>query len=162
MSSNISSSSLFSSHPHLTTWSMEDFKNQAAGCAVLSCCCPCLLLQLGVFILFRLPQRLAVKVKKLVVARKIKKRKVEKNEGMEEEEIDVDGGGEVAVVKVEGDEEVWEVLLGHGVFWFGSFWGEGGSMENVEEIQLCRLEAIGAIVGWARSLEEGEGCYEKR
>ncbi|KAI0491748.1 hypothetical protein KFK09_026008 [Dendrobium nobile] len=139
---------------------MEELNNLAADCAVLSCCCPCLLLQLGIFILFRLPQRLAAKSKRLVMARKIKRRKLETNEARKmefgEEEKDADGGGGAPVVTVLGGEEVWEVLLGHGVFWFGSFWGEGGSLENLEEIQLGGLEAIGAIVGWAQRLENVE------
>ncbi|PKU71716.1 hypothetical protein MA16_Dca022814 [Dendrobium catenatum] len=134
---------------------MEECNNLAADCVVLSCCCPCLLLQLGIFILFRLPQRLAAKSKRLVMARKIKRRKLETNE-VRKMEFGVDGGGGAPVVTALGGEEVWEVLLGHGVFWFGSFWGEGGSLENLEEIQLGGLEAIGAIVGWAQRLENVE------
>lgn len=103
-----------------------------------------------------------MKSKKLVMARKIKRRELKTNEVRKmkefgEEEIDVDiGGSEAPVVTVLGDEEVWEVLLGHGVFWFGSFWGESGTLENFGEMELGRLQAIGAIVGWAQSLEKVE------
>ncbi|KAG0498409.1 hypothetical protein HPP92_003100 [Vanilla planifolia] len=54
---------------------MEDFNDTAAGCVVISCCCPCLLLQITLFVFLRLPRRLVAKSKKMMMTRKTKSKK---------------------------------------------------------------------------------------
>ncbi|KAL3501614.1 hypothetical protein ACH5RR_036063 [Cinchona calisaya] len=52
---------------------MEDLNAIAADCLVVSCCCQCLMLQVVVFILLKLPYKLFRKTKKY--AKKLKNRK---------------------------------------------------------------------------------------
>lgn len=44
----------------------EDCGAFAADCVVLSCCCQCLVLQVTVFVFFKVPRKLVKKIKKFV------------------------------------------------------------------------------------------------
>ncbi|CAH2033912.1 unnamed protein product [Thlaspi arvense] len=47
----------------------EDCGAFAADCVILSCCCQCLVLQVSVFAFFKIPRKLAQKMKKFVKRR---------------------------------------------------------------------------------------------
>ncbi|XP_038982995.1 uncharacterized protein LOC120110980 [Phoenix dactylifera] len=118
---------------------LEDCSLFAVDCMVVCCCCPCLLLQITVFLFIRLPQRMAVKSKKIVL-RKLRKR-LKKYEYVIGESDDLERGEALGVqgvndVIIEGkswvgdrssfleSEKMWEEFVEEeGLFWFGSFWG---------------------------------------
>ncbi|KAG0498423.1 hypothetical protein HPP92_003114 [Vanilla planifolia] len=83
---------------------MEDFNDTAAGCVVISCCCPCLLLQITLFVFLRLP-RSYLQTEWKEISKEVIRDEDDKT--------------------LLGDEEVWEELVREGMFWFGSFWREG-------------------------------------
>ncbi|XP_043717755.1 uncharacterized protein LOC122665671 [Telopea speciosissima] len=57
---------------------MEDSNMLAAECIVISCCCPCLILQIIVFLLLRLPYKLLVMSKRFALKTLGKRKKGEK------------------------------------------------------------------------------------
>ncbi|KAJ3692463.1 hypothetical protein LUZ60_012813 [Juncus effusus] len=63
----------------------------AVDCVVISCCCPCLILQITIFLFIRLPHKLAVKTKRIILrklhkrSKKRKLREIQSNGGIEEE-----------------------------------------------------------------------------
>ncbi|CAL9147156.1 unnamed protein product [Musa hybrid cultivar] len=129
---------------------MEDCGMFAVDCVVVCCCCPCFLLQITVFLFIRLPHKLAVKSKRIVL-RKLQKRS-KKDDKTNETVLDAEKAKFGApccdfrpcdrssscleaekvlkeLMKGEGNswmeaEMVWEELIAReGLFWFGSFWG---------------------------------------
>ncbi|XP_020263498.1 uncharacterized protein LOC109839470 [Asparagus officinalis] len=92
-------------------------------CTVICCCCPCMLVQITVFVVFRLPKKLIKKMKGIILEKK-RRRKMEKGEVEGECVVVLEGRSCVVETsfRIE-DEKVWEELLGQGLFWFGSFWG---------------------------------------
>ncbi|XP_031122273.1 uncharacterized protein LOC116025249 [Ipomoea triloba] len=123
---------------------MEDRNALAADCIVISCCCQCLILQLIIFILLRLPSRMIRKTKRYVKRRLRSRKRAEKVV-----QIEVCGygdgssrrcGGSPARVLQVGDDgfpfsdcsfgccmdevdRVLEEFSQKGEFGFGSFWG---------------------------------------
>ncbi|KAF6169011.1 hypothetical protein GIB67_038508 [Kingdonia uniflora] len=128
---------------------MEDWKLLAADGVIISCCCPCLILQCVVFIFFKLPHKL-VRKSKVLVRRRISKRKSKKKTRVIDHEIyrGGQGGGRDhtrtlteetsfsrdleyrgAIIEVE---EVMEEMYERGEFGFGSFWRREESRSFVE------------------------------
>ncbi|KAJ4848218.1 hypothetical protein Tsubulata_014387, partial [Turnera subulata] len=118
---------------------MEDWNLIAADCIVISCCCQCLVLQIIIFILVKLPCKLVKKTKeyarKKLWNRKRKKMALPSLEGRFQGEIlaihegciriqvkeshGVHGSGSC----IEEVERVLEEFSQQGEFAFGSFWG---------------------------------------
>ncbi|XP_024995506.1 uncharacterized protein LOC112528712 [Cynara cardunculus var. scolymus] len=130
----------------------QDWNMIGADCIVLSCCCQCLLLQLLVFVLLKLPAKLLKKMK-LYMKRKFRKggkmvrRKVarcaeevvrcKKQRGSmrvraRTESFLVDGFGGC----MEEVEEVLEELSTKGEFGFGSFWRGDDDDDGVIVVHL--------------------------
>ncbi|KAK3155055.1 hypothetical protein QOZ80_2BG0198280 [Eleusine coracana subsp. coracana] len=122
----------------------------AMDCLVVCCCCPCLVLQVTVFLLVRLPRKVVIKTKRVILRRWHRRRPepVEESTGCPAsarfklaELVELSYGFEgafgigegcavgwkqrcFAVVDDEDDDGVWEALVEQeGLFWFGSFWG---------------------------------------
>lgn len=110
-------------------------------CLVACCCCPCLVLQITVFLFVRLPKKVVVKSKRIILRRWHKRRAAKRGctaSGMKLVELlddDFEGafgiGGECSnggddwkerCFAVD-DDGMWEALIEQGLFWFGSFWG---------------------------------------
>ncbi|XP_031400900.1 uncharacterized protein LOC116210907 [Punica granatum] len=127
----------------------EDWNALAADCVVISCCCQCLILQIVVFVLLRLPYKLIRKTRELAKRRLGRRRKPRsKAKGMVESmkcrcgedhgwmildglSIEVDDGDECMkeVEKVLGE------LVERGEFAFGSFWGRGSCRQQIGSSQ---------------------------
>ncbi|CAK7326478.1 unnamed protein product [Dovyalis caffra] len=122
---------------------MEDRNMVAADCVVISCCCQCLMLQLIVFLLLKLPPKLIQKTKayakkKLWHRKKEKKilesvkgrvqdRFVEFQESSVRIQVDDFHGDHDCGNCMEEVEKVLEEFSQKGEFAFGSFWGRAGS-----------------------------------
>ncbi|XP_018445606.1 uncharacterized protein LOC108817425 [Raphanus sativus] len=109
----------------------------AADCVVLCCCCcECFMLQVFIFVFFKIPRKLALKMKKFVTRRK-KRRDVETFLPTKEEE-DCRGeeeylSGDVSRVSCMDDiEEMLQELSMEGEFMFGSFWRQGDSTNDLD------------------------------
>ncbi|XP_059655583.1 uncharacterized protein LOC132302685 [Cornus florida] len=130
---------------------MEDWNTLPADCIVISCCCECLILQLLVFVLLKIPYKLVRKTKKYAKKKLMHRKRDEKiiqrgSHQWEDEFIGVRGGfGGIQVESfvmsefhgygccMEEVEKVLEDLSQKGVFAFGSFWGR----DNSESYSTC-------------------------
>ncbi|CAN6804590.1 hypothetical protein F2Q70_00044832 [Brassica cretica] len=101
----------------------------AADCVVLCCCCECFMLQFFLFVFFKIPQKLAHKMKKFVIRRK-KRRDMKIFLPTEEEEHL--SGDESRVSCMEDIEEMLQELSMEGEFVFGSFWRQGDSTNDLD------------------------------
>lgn len=110
---------------------MEECGALVGDCAVVCCCCPCLLVQLTVCFVLWLPKR----VKRMAAGRR--RRGSERGEAAAERDRDVQLVLEGKSLWLE-EEEAWEELLGRGLFWFGSFWG-GDDGSHDHESSLHRI-----------------------
>lgn len=112
----------------------------AADCVILCCCCECFVLQIFIFVFFKIPRKLAHKMKKFV-RRKLrgKKRRDAKTflptkeddcreEEEEEEHLSSDDGSRFSCM--EDIEEMLQELSMEGEFVFGSFWRQGETTSN--------------------------------
>ncbi|XP_019177024.1 PREDICTED: uncharacterized protein LOC109172301 [Ipomoea nil] len=116
---------------------MEDRNALAADCIVISCCCQCLILQVIIFILLRLPSRIIRKTKRYVKRRLRSRKRAEKVV-----QIELCGYGDESSRRRGGSpddgfpfsdssfgccmdevERVLEEFSQKGEFAFGSFWG---------------------------------------
>ncbi|XP_059446825.1 uncharacterized protein LOC132178401 [Corylus avellana] len=123
---------------------MEDLNMLAADCVVVSCCCQCLILQIVIFVLLKLPSKLIRKTreyarkklrqrKEVVGGRITGGREMGKYKdgffvgslGIQVERLGMDGGHHHGCM--EEVEKVLEELSQKGEFAFGSFWGRKGS-----------------------------------
>lgn len=119
----------------------------AMDCLVVCCCCPCLVLQVTVFLFVRLPRKEVVKTKRIILRRWHRRRPASslssKAAGLKLADLlDLDDGFEAAFgigdegagdwkercFAVSGGDDdgdsVWEAIIEQeGPFWFGSFWG---------------------------------------
>ncbi|CAL5396494.1 unnamed protein product [Camellia sinensis] len=119
---------------------MEDRNTLASDCIVISCCCQCLILQIVVFILLKLPYKLVQKTKQYA-KKKLGHRKREKTMIDDDRDDDRKGFGiddechgyECCMEEVE---KVLEELSQKGEFAFGSFWGrdESGSLPRTSVV----------------------------
>ncbi|KAM3705740.1 hypothetical protein ACB098_03G101300 [Castanea mollissima] len=124
---------------------MEDWNTLAADCVVISCCCQCLILQIIVFFLLKLPCKLIRKTREYAKKKLRQRRKNEKtiekeiNQG-KDDFVGMNGGSfriQVDRFLVDGDygcgscmqevEKVLEEFSQEGEFAFGSFWGRNRS-----------------------------------
>ncbi|KAI6686242.1 hypothetical protein NL676_032155 [Syzygium grande] len=129
---------------------MEDWNALAADCIVVSCCCQCLVLQIAIFILLKIPCRLFQKTKQFAKKRfwcsRRKRKTLERTRhlhegrpvegpgcsiGAGEDGIFLDMSGRSGWC-MEGVEKALEEMSQKGVFGFGSFWGSesGGSFSG--------------------------------
>lgn len=140
---------------------MEDLNTIAADCIVISCCCQCLVLQIVVFILLKLPYTLIRKAKQYV--KKIRNSKKEANtitrqlSGFSIDEVLRSHSGSFRI-KFESFlseeccgncmdeiEKALEDMSGNSEFAFGSFW-KGDNLEEsipasvVQNLQLPKLQ----------------------
>ncbi|XP_075522244.1 uncharacterized protein LOC142555308 [Primulina tabacum] len=120
---------------------MEDRNILAADCIIISCCCQCMILQILIFLLLKLPQKLLRKAKQY--ARKLRTRKrgtkithIEvvgydedslRNQGNSSFRIEVEGLSPDGTLRLGcSTDEIERVLVdlsNKGEFCFGSFWG---------------------------------------
>lgn len=139
---------------------MEDCNALAADCIIVSCCCQCLILQVVVLILLKLPYRLIRKVKEIISRIRIKYSK-KRARGVDTLSFPCDDlvpptpGFSIGISDHENYEccmqeieMVLEDLSKKGEFAFGSFWGRelgGGSSPSRQEldINLVQLEVDG-------------------
>ncbi|XP_010501592.1 PREDICTED: uncharacterized protein LOC104778876 [Camelina sativa] len=103
----------------------EDCGAFAADCVVLSCCCQCLVLQVSVFVFFKIPCKLAKKMKKFV-KRRSRKTLQPTMEDVKEEYCSGNGfafeegsSGSYCFEDIEG--MLQELSISKGIL-FGSFW----------------------------------------
>lgn len=121
----------------------------AADCVVICCCCQCLILQIFIFVLLKLPYKLIRKTRDYAKKRLRQRKKHDKNTDREIDQYEDDHGFvgmhseesfriEVDSFFRDGDhhgcgscmeevEKVLEELSQKGEFAFGSFWGRKGS-----------------------------------
>ncbi|KAK2635914.1 hypothetical protein Ddye_030706 [Dipteronia dyeriana] len=134
---------------------MEDGNMLAADCVVISCCCQCLILQVIIFFLLKLPSKLIRKTKEYAkkklrhrrrskgkIIRKVKKGKSRYREELME--FHGGGSGRIELLKgfpyssIDGEdgcmeevEKVLEEFSQKGEFAFGSFWGREGDGPSI-------------------------------
>lgn len=128
-----------------------------ADCVVISCCCQCLLLQILVFLMLKLPWKLIRKTreyaKKKLRQRKGNDDKMKIESGCYEDVlVRIDHEGEMAVRDGEGFdcggcmdevEKMMEELYQKGEFGFGSFWGrEEPCGKHYNHPNLVRYQVI--------------------
>ncbi|GER43836.1 hypothetical protein STAS_20703 [Striga asiatica] len=115
---------------------MEDPNMLAADCIVISCCCQCMILQILVFLLLKLPSKLFKKTReyaKKLKARSKKPRIVkletqkfqEKSLRIEIDDFDLVESVSYGAKLMEEIERELEEFSSRGEFAFGSFWGRG-------------------------------------
>lgn len=149
---------------------MEDWNTLAADCVVISCCCQCLILQIIIFFLLKLPCKLIRKTREYA---KKKLRQRRKNEKTIENEVNhgkhdfvgMNGGSfriQVDGFLVDGDygcmpevEKVLEEFSQKGEFSFGSFWGRNrsgtistcGAKHEFDNsiVQFQKIEMVGSF-----------------
>ncbi|WCJ35719.1 hypothetical protein M5689_016959 [Euphorbia peplus] len=113
---------------------MEDCNMLAADCVVISCCCQCLMLQLLIFMLIKLPCKIARRTKKFarkklgLIPCRNKRKKVKRDhiirfDDIERIQVEEFGSGNC----MEEVERILEELSQKGEFSFGSFWGRNSS-----------------------------------
>ncbi|KAH0919494.1 hypothetical protein HID58_027154 [Brassica napus] len=107
----------------------QDCGAVAADCVVLCCCCECFMLQFFLFVFFKIPQKLAHKMKKFVIRRKKRRDMKTFLPTKEEEHL---SGDESRVSCMEGIEEMLQELSMEGEFVFGSFWRQGDSTNDLD------------------------------
>ncbi|KAK7317738.1 hypothetical protein RJT34_02210 [Clitoria ternatea] len=113
---------------------MEDWNMLGADCVVISCCCQCLMLQILVFVLLKLPWKLVRKTREYA-KKKFRQRKGNESGQMgcyedvvvriNEQSLRIqtemgEGGGHNCIDEVE---RVMEEFYQKGELAFGSFWG---------------------------------------
>ncbi|XVF42958.1 hypothetical protein PTKIN_Ptkin02bG0001700 [Pterospermum kingtungense] len=147
---------------------MEDCNMLVADCIAISCCTQCLILQIIIFVLLKLPCKLIRKTKEYA-KKKLGRRKmikIERVEGgiqdkavklhtstsasMSMELIQGLGGGEGHGFRcccIEEAEEMLEKLRQKGEFAFGSFWGRSES-EGEAEAEAGACSAANANEGY--------------
>ncbi|EOA37266.1 hypothetical protein CARUB_v10010845mg, partial [Capsella rubella] len=103
----------------------EDCGAFAADCVVLSCCCQCLVLQVSVFVFFKIPCKLAKKMKKFV-KRRCRKTLQPTMEDVKEEHCSRNGFAfEVVSTRSDCFDDIEGMLQERSMnkgFLFGSFW----------------------------------------
>ncbi|KAJ0241364.1 Proline-rich receptor-like protein kinase PERK9 [Hirschfeldia incana] len=105
-----------------------------ADCVVLCCCCECFILQVFILVFFKMPRKVAHKMKRLVIRRlRRKKRRFllpAKDESCREEE---GLSGDVSRLSCMDDiEEMLHELSMEGEFVFGSFWRQGETTNDLD------------------------------
>ncbi|KAG8072071.1 hypothetical protein GUJ93_ZPchr0006g45502 [Zizania palustris] len=120
----------------------------AMDCLVVCCCCPCLVLQITMFLFVGLPKKVVVRSKRIILRRWHRRRSAaagkrgfsEVPAGVMKLDPDLfdddefegafsdDNGWKERCFAVDDDggggDGVWETLIEQeGLFWFGSFWG---------------------------------------
>ncbi|XP_071695465.1 uncharacterized protein [Rutidosis leptorrhynchoides] len=117
----------------------QDWNMIGADCVVISCCCQCLMLQLLVFVLLKLPRKMIKKTKQYM-KRKFGKRM--RDDGKIVRTKMARCAEEVGCM--EEVEEVLEELCTKGEFGFGSFWR--GDVDSVEvHFPICKLTTLLSI-----------------
>ncbi|XP_009356509.1 uncharacterized protein LOC103947329 [Pyrus x bretschneideri] len=117
---------------------MEDCNMIAADCVVISCCCQCLILQITIFILYKLPCKLIRKTREYTMKKLQQRRRKEIIVLDTCKDVDFAsvvgesmrssmeaGGGHSCRRCMEEVEEVLQEFSQRGEFGFGSFWGRG-------------------------------------
>ncbi|CAA7053531.1 unnamed protein product [Microthlaspi erraticum] len=128
----------------------QDCGAYAADCVILCCCCECFVLQFFIFLFFKIPRKLAHKMKKFV-KRKLrgKKRgdaktflptKEDDCREKEEEHLSSDDGSRFSCM--EDIEEMLQELSMEGEFVFGSFWRQGETSNNNLDIRFSQYETL--------------------
>ncbi|XP_019101052.1 PREDICTED: uncharacterized protein LOC104787921 [Camelina sativa] len=113
----------------------EDCGAFAADCVVLCCCCECFILQVFIFVFFKVPCKLAHKMKRFVTRRLrgIKKRRNAKIFLPTKEDDCRDREEHVSRLSCMQDiEEMMHELSMKGEFVFGSFWRQGDSANDLD------------------------------
>ncbi|CAN8291469.1 unnamed protein product [Cochlearia groenlandica] len=114
----------------------EDCCAFAADCVVLSCCCQCLVLQVTVFVFFKIPLKLSQKIKKFVKRRRRRNLQPTMEEDAKEEHW---YGHRFAFDEVssrfscnEDVERMLQELSMNKEFVFESFWGHQDSSDILD------------------------------
>uniref|UniRef100_M4CJE7 non-specific serine/threonine protein kinase n=1 Tax=Brassica campestris TaxID=3711 RepID=M4CJE7_BRACM len=106
-----------------------------ADCVVLCCCCECFILQFFIFVFYKMPSKVAQKMKRFVIRRLLrgKKRRLlpAKNKDCREEER-LPGDDVSRVSCMEDIEEMLHELSMEGEFVFGSFWRQGETTNDLD------------------------------
>ncbi|TQD87917.1 hypothetical protein C1H46_026554 [Malus baccata] len=128
---------------------MEDCNMTAADCVVISCCSQCLILQITIFILYKLPCKLIRKTREYTVKKLQQRRR--------KEMIVLDTCKDVDFVSMAGEsmrssmdarhscrrcmeevEKVLQELSQRGEFGFGSFWRRGElGRSPTQNLSIC-------------------------
>ncbi|CAF1928193.1 BnaCnng34780D [Brassica napus] len=115
----------------------EDCGAFAADCVVLSCCCQCLVLQVTVFVFFKVPRKLGQKIKKFVKRRCGNTLHTTREEAVVKEELWCGNGFvfEEGSSRSNCTEDIERMLQERSMskeFGFGSFWRHEDSSEIVD------------------------------
>ncbi|KAL1218542.1 hypothetical protein V5N11_001705 [Cardamine amara subsp. amara] len=104
-----------------------------ADCIILSCCCECFILQVLIFVFFKIPCKLAQKMKKFVTKRlRGKKRRAAKTVLPTKEDDCREDHGSTFSCMEEDIEEILQELSMKGEFVFGSFWRQGDPSNDLD------------------------------
>ncbi|KAF3521137.1 hypothetical protein DY000_02063356 [Brassica cretica] len=114
--------------------SLQDCGAFTADCVVLCCCCECFILQFFIFVFYKMPSKVAHKMKRFVIRRLLRGKKRRflpaKDESCREEER---LPGDVSRVSCMDDiEEMLHELSMEGEFVFGSFWRQGETTNDFD------------------------------
>ncbi|XP_027348067.1 uncharacterized protein LOC113859513 [Abrus precatorius] len=143
---------------------MEDWNMLGADCVVISCCCQCLMMQILVFVLLKLPWKLVRKTREYA-KKKLRQRKGnDKKEmgsyedvlvGIHEQSIRIqaemalmDDAGRHCGCCMDEVEKVMEEFYQKGEFAFGSFWGRKGPwgvpsiVDHHNDVNFSRYQII--------------------
>ncbi|XP_020229996.1 uncharacterized protein LOC109810834 [Cajanus cajan] len=143
---------------------MEDWNMLGADCVVISCCCQCLMLQILVFVLLKLPCKLVKKTRDYA-KKKLRQRKGnthremgscedvlvrirEQSLGIQAEVALTDGAGHSCMDEVE---KVMEEFYEKGEFAFGSFWGRKGpwgvptNVDHYDHVNFVQYQIIDLV-----------------
>ncbi|XP_073136410.1 uncharacterized protein [Henckelia pumila] len=120
---------------------MEDRNILAADCIIICCCCQCMILQILIFLLLKLPRKLLRKAKQYVKKLRTRKRGAEitqfevvgydddslRSQGSSSFRIEVEGFSPDGTLRLgcctDDCDRVLVDLSDKGEFCFGSFWG---------------------------------------
>ncbi|KAF8094021.1 hypothetical protein N665_0371s0006 [Sinapis alba] len=110
----------------------------AADCVVLCCCCECFMLQVFIFVFFKIPCKVAHKMKRFMMRRLRGKKRRDAKTFLPTKEESCRGEeerlpGDVSRVScMEDIEEMFQELSMEGEFVFGSFWRQGDSTNDFD------------------------------
>lgn len=110
----------------------EDCGAFAADCVILSCCCECFILQIFIFVFFKIPCKLAQKMKKFVNIRLRGKKRRDAKIVLPTKEDDCREEPGSTFSCMEDIEEMLQELSMKGELVFGSFWRQGDAANDLD------------------------------
>lgn len=110
----------------------EDCGAFAADCVIICCCCECFILQVFIFVFFKIPCKLSQKMKKFVTRRLRGKKRRDAETILPTKEDDCIEEHGSSLSCMEDIEEMLQELSMKGEFVFGSFWRQGDTANDLD------------------------------